>query len=69
MIGDRLDTDILGAKRAGIASVHVLTGIDRPKQLLAARPEERPDYILATLEGLLALISRGRAQAFWMVGG
>src|SRR5689334_10156576 len=32
-IGDRLDTDILGANRAGIASVLVLTGIDGGKQL------------------------------------
>lgn len=69
MIGDRLDTDILGAKRAGIASVHVLTGIDRPKQLLAARPEERPDYILATLQGLLASYPAvERKRSGWSVG-
>ena len=35
-IGDRLDTDILGANRAGMPSVLVLTGIDRAKQVLAA---------------------------------
>ena len=29
MVGDQLDTDILGAERAGIDSVLVLTGIDR----------------------------------------
>ena len=53
MIGDRLDTDILGANRAGIASAHVLTGIDQAKQLLAANPNERPLYILEDLRGLL----------------
>lgn len=52
MIGDRLDTDIAGARRAEMRSVHVLTGIDRPKQLLAARPEERPDFVLASLSQL-----------------
>ena len=52
MIGDRLDTDILGANRAGIPSVHVLTGIDQAKQLLAANPPERPTYILEDLRGL-----------------
>lgn len=52
MLGDRLDTDILGANRAGIKSVHVLTGIDGPKQVLAAKPEERPTYILDDLRGL-----------------
>ena len=30
-LGDRLDTDILGANRAGIPSALVLTGIDRPE--------------------------------------
>lgn len=45
-LGDRLDTDILGANRAGIDSVLVLTGIDGPKQVLAADPSSRPTYIL-----------------------
>ena len=52
MIGDRLDTDIQGAEAAGIESVHVLTGVDRPKQLLATPQGARPTYILATLDGL-----------------
>ena len=51
-IGDRLDTDILGANRAGIESVLVLTGIDRAKQLLAADADSRPTYILGDLRGL-----------------
>jgi HAD superfamily hydrolase (TIGR01450 family) len=52
MIGDRLDTDILGANRAGIPSALVLTGIDQAKQVLAAVPQERPTYILEDLRGL-----------------
>ncbi|MGX5697149.1 HAD-IIA family hydrolase [Agromyces soli] len=52
MIGDRLDTDILGARRAGIASAIVLTGIDRAKQLLAAKADHRPDFILGDLREL-----------------
>jgi glycerol 3-phosphatase-2 len=52
MIGDRLDTDILGANRAGIRSALVLTGIDGPKQVLAASPDERPTYLLDDLRGL-----------------
>jgi glycerol-1-phosphatase len=51
-IGDRLDTDILGAKRAGIRAVHVMTGIDRAKQLLAAPADSRPDFILGDLREL-----------------
>ncbi len=52
MIGDRLDTDILGAHRAGIPSAFVLTGIDGPKQVLAAAVDQRPTYLLDDLRGL-----------------
>lgn len=51
-IGDRLDTDILGAVRAGIDSALVLTGIDRPKHVLAAAEDSRPTYILSDLRDL-----------------
>jgi len=53
-VGDRLDTDIVGANRAGMASALVLTGIDGPKQLLAAEPEFRPTFVLDDLRGLFA---------------
>jgi glycerol 3-phosphatase-2 len=52
MVGDRLDTDILGASRAGIDSALVLTGIDRPKHVLAAPIGSRPTYILSDLREL-----------------
>ena len=52
MIGDRLDTDILGANRAGIDSVLVLTGIDGGKQLLAADPSAAPTYVVEDLRQL-----------------
>jgi glycerol 3-phosphatase-2 len=52
VIGDRLDTDILGANRAGVSSVLVLTGIDQAKQVLAAAPDQRPTYILDDLRQL-----------------
>ncbi|MEV7693636.1 HAD-IIA family hydrolase [Microbacterium sp. NPDC089189] len=51
-IGDRLDTDIAGAQAAGIPSALVLTGIDRPKHVLAAPPSSRPDFILGDLREL-----------------
>jgi len=51
-IGDRLDTDIAGAQAAGLASVLVLTGIDRPKHVLAAPPTSRPTFILGDLREL-----------------
>lgn len=51
-LGDRLDTDILGANRAGIASALVLTGIDRPKHVLAAPAGSQPTFILGDLREL-----------------
>jgi glycerol-1-phosphatase len=51
-LGDRLDTDILGANRAGIDSVLVLTGVDQAKQLLAADAASRPTFLLDDLRQL-----------------
>ncbi|CAN5385329.1 HAD hydrolase-like protein [soil metagenome] len=51
-VGDRLDTDIVGANRAGMRSVQVLTGVDGPKQLIAADKDSRPTFILDDLRGL-----------------
>lgn len=66
-IGDRLDTDTLGAVRAGLRAVHVLTGIDRAKQLLAAPVGSRPDFILEDLRQLfepypVARVSKNGAE-------
>ena len=52
VIGDRLDTDILGANRSGMRSALVLTGIDGPKQALAAADDQQPTYILGDLREL-----------------
>ncbi|WP_169080420.1 HAD-IIA family hydrolase [Microcella alkalica] len=52
VVGDRLDTDILGGNRAGMATALVLTGIDQAKQVLAANATMRPTYILDDLRGL-----------------
>lgn len=52
MIGDRLDTDIAGARRAGMKSALVLTGIDSAKTLLGADSSMQPDYVLEDLRQL-----------------
>lgn len=52
VVGDRLDTDILGGVRAGMDTALVLTGIDRAKQVIAAPPTMQPTYILGDLREL-----------------
>lgn len=53
MVGDRLDTDIAGARNAGLDSLLVMTGVTGLAELVAATPEERPTYVAADLAGLL----------------
>ena len=52
MVGDRLDTDVEGAHRAGVASLLVLTGVTGLAELAAAQPHERPTYLSPDLGGL-----------------
>ena len=53
MVGDRLDTDIAGARNAGLDSLLVMTGVTGLADLVAATPGERPTYVAADLAGLL----------------
>ncbi|MCU1522320.1 MAG: haloacid dehalogenase [Arthrobacter sp.] len=52
VVGDRLDTDILGGNRAGFATVAVLTGVDTRESILAARTLERPGFLINDLTDL-----------------
>jgi glycerol-1-phosphatase len=51
-VGDRLDTDVAGANKAGLGSALVMTGVTTRKELLAAKPDSRPTFILETLKDL-----------------
>ena len=53
VVGDRLDTDIEGARRAGAASLLVFTGVTDPALLVAAGPQHRPDLLAPDASGLL----------------
>ena len=54
VVGDRLDTDVEGANRAGSDSLLVLTGVTSPHELLTADEMHRPTFVAAGLaDGLL----------------
>ena len=52
VVGDRLDSDIAGGHRAGLATVLVLTGSSTEAEAAVASPA--PDFVVPDLEGLLA---------------
>ncbi|MGC5166004.1 HAD-IIA family hydrolase [Luteimicrobium sp. DT211] len=52
VVGDRLDTDLAGARSAGYPGLHVLTGVSSARDAVLARPGERPDYLGADLRAL-----------------
>jgi HAD superfamily hydrolase (TIGR01450 family) len=69
-VGDRLETDILGANRAGVDSAVVLTGIASRKDVLAAQVDERPKFILETLADLLNdYVLPVQTKRGWRCGG
>lgn len=53
VVGDRLDTDVLGAVRAAAHSLLVLTGVVDLAALLRAPKGSRPHYVGADLRALL----------------
>jgi glycerol-1-phosphatase len=68
VVGDRLDTDILGARTVGYDSLLVMTGVTDAETLVAAPPELRPSYVAADLDALAdpqpeVLVDRGSARS------
>ena len=57
MIGDRLDTDIRGAKRAGLHAALVETGVDTRKNVIDDRIQ--PDIVLKNLDELICMLNEG----------
>ncbi|MBB6625691.1 HAD-IIA family hydrolase [Nocardioides sp. KIGAM211] len=70
MVGDRLDTDIEGARNAEVDSLLVLTGVTGLSELVAATPAERPTYLAPDLAGLLeAHEAPDSGDDGWTLGG
>jgi ribonucleotide monophosphatase NagD (HAD superfamily) len=60
MVGDRLDTDILGANRIGARTVLVLTGVSQRQEIVTTGIE--PTFIAADLVELLARLKAARDE-------
>jgi 4-nitrophenyl phosphatase len=54
MIGDRLDTDVDGGRRAGLRTILVLSGVTSPAEAQAANPP--PDATLPNLASVTGLL-------------
>jgi 4-nitrophenyl phosphatase len=52
MVGDRLETDIAGARSTGLSSILVLTGVSRREEL--ATTPHQPDAVFEDLTTLLS---------------
>lgn len=52
LVGDRLMTDIVCGRRAGLATALVMTGVTDAASLAAAPQEARPDYVLPSVAEL-----------------
>ena len=56
MVGDRLDTDIACAHRAGIGAIWVATGVVPWPTARGANGEEKPDLLLNNLDELIQML-------------
>jgi len=65
VIGDRLDTDLKGARAANIPGLLVLTGVSDVREALTAPPEQRPSYIGADLRTLAEVHPAPRQDGSW----
>ena len=57
-IGDRLNTDVVFAKKIGSKSILVLTGVSREEEVVGVAPENRPDYICKDLSECIAILQK-----------
>ncbi len=58
MVGDRPETDIMGAREIGLTTVLVLTGVTGAEAIPSLPEPQRPDHILAGLSELPELVER-----------
>lgn len=70
VVGDRLDTDLAGARSGDYPGLHVLTGVSSARDDILAAPGERPHFIGADLMSLLEPhpAPQRAADGWWVCG-
>jgi len=53
-VGDQVETDLLGAHRAGVHTILVLTGVERRETIAGSRI--KPDLVLERVDDLAGLL-------------
>ncbi|ACZ30369.1 HAD-superfamily hydrolase, subfamily IIA [Xylanimonas cellulosilytica DSM 15894] len=71
VIGDRLDTDLQGARAGDYPGLHVLTGVSSARDDVLAEPALRPHFIGADLRSLLEThpVPEPGADGWWECAG
>ncbi|WP_298460206.1 HAD-IIA family hydrolase [uncultured Cellulomonas sp.] len=71
VIGDRLDTDLAGARSGGYVGLHVLTGVSSGRDAVLAHPGERPHLLGADLLSVLTPhpAPERAAEGWWTTRG
>ncbi|GIG54403.1 HAD-IIA family hydrolase [Demequina activiva] len=69
VVGDRLDTDLKGARAAGYPGLQVMTGVDGVRDAILAPPEHRPAFLGLDLTALAMAHPEPRRHGDrWTVG-
>lgn len=61
MVGDRLETDVVGGKNAGIPTILLLSGVTQPDDL--AHSPVQPDFVFADIDALAEALIAARKQS------
>lgn len=71
IVGDRLDTDLRGARASGFPGLHVLTGVHSARDAALAPASDRPSFLGVDLRSLTAPhpAPQRLADGWWRCGG
>lgn len=56
LIGDNLESDVMGAKAVGMRTILTMTGVTGPQELAAVTEDRRPDFIVGDLNELIGMM-------------